>query len=363
MVEIEDLRIDYALEGGGTHTAVRDVSLSVAAGEFFTLLGPSGCGKTSTLRSVAGLERPARGRIRIDDVVVFDGERRIDVPTHKRALSMVFQSYAIWPHLSVAENVAFPLEVGNVPAAECRRRVGEVLDLVGLAGIGDRSATQLSGGQQQRVAIARGIVRGSPVVLLDEPLSNLDAKLREQTRLELRLLLKRVGVTALYVTHDQEEALTLSDRIAVMDGGSVVEVGTPADLYLRPATRFAAAFLGQAELFDIRRCVEVPDGHDVETEVGTLRVRGNGRPAADATHLMIRPEAIRLHVGAAQGRNAVAGRVESATFAGRHIAYVVRLPSGRALSVLAPPFEPIALGTEVAAELPAERLTCVGDAR
>ena len=294
---------------------------------------------------------------------MFDGERRIDVPTHKRALSMVFQSYAVWPHLSVAENVAFPLEVGNVPAAECRRRVGEVLDLVGLAGIGDRSATQLSGGQQQRVAIARGIVRGAPGGRRDEPLSNLDAKLREQTRLELRLLLKRVGVTALYVTHDQEEALTLSDRIAVMDGGSVVEVGTPTDLYLRPATRFAAAFLGQAELFDIRRCVEVPDGHDVETEVGTLRVRGNGRSAADATHLMIRPEAIRLHVGAAQGRNAVAGRVESATFAGRHIAYVVRLPSGRALSVLAPPFEPIAVGTEVAAELPAERLTCVGDAR
>jgi iron(III) transport system ATP-binding protein len=362
MVEIENLWIEYQLEGGGMHTAVRDVSLSIDAGEFFTLLGPSGCGKTSTLRSIAGLEQPTRGRITVDGSVVYDAARGVNVATHQRDVAMVFQSYAIWPHLSVAENVAFPLEVAKVPAKERARRVGEALELVGLHAIGDRSATQLSGGQQQRVAIARGIVRGSPVVLLDEPLSNLDAKLREQMRAELRELLKRVGVTALYVTHDQEEALTLSDRIAVMDGGRVVEVGTPEELYLRPATRFAAAFLGQAELFDVRGCVETADGHEVETDIGPVRVQGAARPASRATHLVIRPEAIRLHREPVALGNTRAGRVVAATFAGRHVAYVVRLASGRDLSVVAVPFGRLAVGTDVTVELPPERLICVGEA-
>jgi iron(III) transport system ATP-binding protein len=181
-------------------------------------------------------------------------------------------------------------------------------------------------------------------------------------RTELRELLKRVGVTALYVTHDQEEALTLSDRIAVMDGGRIVEAGTPADLYLRPATRFAAAFLGQAELFAIEGCADAPGGFDVETDVGTLRVVAQGRSAPDATHLMIRPEAIRLHRDAPAGSNAVAARVVRAAFAGRHIAYAVRLDSGRELSVLALPFDAFAVGAKVAVEFPRERLICVGEA-
>jgi iron(III) transport system ATP-binding protein len=361
MIEIESLDIDYALAGGRTHAAVRDVSMTIGAGEFFTLLGPSACGKTSVLRAIAGLETPVRGHIAIDNTVVFDRERRVDMPTHRRNVSMVFQSYAIWPHLSVARNVAFPLEVGGVPATEREPRVREALRLVGLADIAERSATQLSGGQQQRVAIARGIVRGSPVVLLDEPLSNLDAKLREQMRAELRELLKRIGVTALYVTHDQEEALTLSDRVAVMDAGRIVEIGTPRELYLQPANRFTAAFLGQAELFAIVRCIEVADDWKVETAIGTLQLRAGARPAADAAHLLIRPEAIRLHGNPVDRPNLIAGRVLSATFAGRHIACVVRLPSGRELSVLASPFETITPGADIHVELPPERLICVGD--
>jgi iron(III) transport system ATP-binding protein len=377
MIDVEDLRIEYPIEGR-THVAVRDVSLHVAAGEFFTLLGPSGCGKTSTLRSIAGLEQPARGRVRIGDSVVFDAGRGIDTPAHRRDVSMVFQSYAIWPHLSVEQNVAFPLEVARVPAAERSRRVREALELVGLAQIGDRSATQLSGGQQQRVAIARGIVRRSAVLLLDEPLSNLDAKLREQMRIELRALLKQVGVTALYVTHDQEEALALSDRIAVMDAGRVLEIGTPADLYLRPATRFAATFLGQAEVFEVRGCRAAGDGHDVDTEIGTLRVAGAGQRTAVATHLMIRPEAMRVRAvregerpdapaaraAPVAGRdNLLAGVVTAAIFSGRHVAYAVTLAGGRAITVLAPPFDSIAPGTAVSVAVPAERVICVNDSR
>ncbi len=361
MVEIEHLRVDYRLDNEEMHRAVGDVSLRVEAGEFFTLLGPSGCGKTSILRAVAGLERPLRGRVRIGDTTVFDADRSIDMPTHRRDLSMVFQSYAVWPHLTVHANVAFPLEVGRVPAAERERRVREALERVGLADIADRAATQLSGGQQQRVAIARGIVRGSPVVLLDEPLSNLDAKLREQMRLELRQLQRRIGVTALYVTHDQEEALSLSDRIAVMNGGAIVEVGTPQELYLRPATRFAAAFLGQAELFEVRRRIKVPGGFEADTDIGRIHVSDEGRRAGQATHLMIRPEALRLHRGVSRSPNSFAGRLVNAVFGGRHVAYTIALDSGRELAVLAPPFDSIAVGAVVTVELPPERLVGVGE--
>jgi iron(III) transport system ATP-binding protein len=359
MVTIENITVEYPLDSGELHRAVENISLTIEAGEFFTLLGPSGCGKTSILRSIAGLEHPARGRIRIGETWVFDAERDIEIPTHKRDVSMVFQSYAIWPHLTVAENVAFPLEVGGVTSSERTRRVREALELVGLGAVGDRDATRLSGGQQQRVAIARGIVRRTPLVLLDEPLSNLDAKLREQMRVELRDLLKRVGVTALYVTHDQEEALSLSDRIAVMSGGRVVELGTPFELYLRPSTRLAAEFLGQADLFAIG--ARDAGGHQVQTELGPMRVDGADPRIVRATHLMVRPEAVRVHRSRPNGPNAFAARVTHVQFAGRHVAYTVRTAAGRTLSAIALPFDAVAVGTDVFVELPVERLVGVGD--
>ncbi len=229
----------------GASRAVDGSSLEIRRGEVFTLLGPSGCGKTTTLRMVAGLERPDAGRITYQDRVVADPLRHVFVPPNRRNIGMVFQTYAIWPHLSVGENVAYPLRLRRVPRAERRERVARVLSLVGLEGMSDRHATMLSGGQQQRVAIARALVYEPELLLLDEPFSNLDAKLRNQMRIEVHQLQRRLGITVLFVTHDQIEALTLSDRIAVMNAGRVEQIGTPTELYDRPATPFVRDFLGQ----------------------------------------------------------------------------------------------------------------------
>ena len=233
----------------GAVKAVDGVSFSVERGEVFTLLGPSGCGKTTTLRLVAGLEEPDGGEIFIAGKSVAAPARGFCVPPEKRRLGMVFQSYAIWPHLSVFENVAFPLRVRRESNETVRRRVEQGLEIVGLGGFADRGATELSGGQQQRVALARALVYEPEILLLDEPLSNLDAKLREQMRVEIRALQKRLGLTVLYVTHDQAEAMTLSDRIAVVHGGQFVQVGTPEEVYEKPQTEFAAGFLGRMVSF------------------------------------------------------------------------------------------------------------------
>jgi ABC-type Fe3+/spermidine/putrescine transport system ATPase subunit len=242
-VEVDDLVMRY----GGV-TAVAGVSFKIAAGEHVTLLGPSGCGKTTTLRAVAGLERPASGRISIGGEPLLDRESGIDLPPERRGLSMVFQSYAIWPHMSVFDNVAFPLRVRRVARAETRKRVEQALALVDLAGFGDRPATRLSGGQQQRVALARAVVHESRLVLFDEPLSNLDAQLRSQMRTELVDLRARLGLTALYVTHDQSEAFALSDRIIVMREGLIEQEGAPAEIHAAPRSLFVARFLGIANI-------------------------------------------------------------------------------------------------------------------
>ncbi|MFT4194309.1 ABC transporter ATP-binding protein [Ottowia sp.] len=348
MIECKDLWLTYP---GASQPSVCGVSLALAPGEFVTLLGPSGCGKTSTLRSVAGLEAPSAGLIRIGDSVVFDGARGVQVPTHARDISMVFQSYAIWPHMSVQQNVAFPLEVARTPRDEIRTRVEEALRMVGLGAFAERSATQLSGGQQQRVAIARALVRRSSVMLLDEPLSNLDAKLREQMRLELRELIKTVGLTALYVTHDQEEALMLSDRIALMSAGRIVEEGSPQTLYMQPRTRFGATFLGAAEVFDVAGV----NGREVRTSEGALELK---EEAPGAAHVVIRPEAIvATQQGAGSpGANRWSGRLVSAIFSGRQQQLVVELASGRRVNVLAPPTTAFRPEEPVVLELPAERL-------
>jgi putative spermidine/putrescine transport system ATP-binding protein len=277
----------------GHIVAVDDVTLDVEAGEFFALLGPSGCGKTTSLRMIAGFEMPDSGRVHVG------GRDITDLPVHKREMGMVFQSYALFPHRTVAENVAFGLRMRDVSRPDIERRVKAALALVALTGLEERKPAQLSGGQQQRVALARALVVEPPVLLCDEPLGALDRKLRQQMQFELKELQRRLGVTLVFVTHDQEEALAMSDRIAVMNHGRVEQVGAPTGIYERPRTRFVADFIGEINLLD--------DGP---------------RPRA------LRPDKIRL-VPAAGAR--LAGVVETANFLGGATLYRVRLPDDRAL--------------------------------
>ena len=249
----------------GDAVAVNGVSFTVGRGEHVTLLGPSGCGKTTTLRAIAGLEQPSGGSIRIDGQAMYDARRaQRNVPTEQRGVSMVFQSYAVWPHMTVFDNVAYGLRVRKQSAAEIKANVERALDLVQMRHLADRGASKLSGGQQQRVALARAIAFSPTVVLFDEPLSNLDAKLRAEMRVELRELQRRLGITSVYVTHDQEEALAISDRVIVMNVGVIEQIGTPEEIYNRPKSRFVADFVGSANLIKGRRA-------------GARHVRGRGR--------------------------------------------------------------------------------------
>jgi iron(III) transport system ATP-binding protein len=300
MIRIEDLRLTYHSRGTD-HAAVRGISLTVEQGEFCTLLGPSGCGKTTTLRCVAGLERPDSGRIAIGDRTVFSSDERIWVPPADRNIGMVFQSYAIWPHMTVAENVAFPLRYlkPRPSRAEMRARVGEALAMVKLEGLEDRPAPFLSGGQQQRLALARALVAEPRVLLLDEPLSNLDAKLREQMRLEIRDLAKRLDVTTLFVTHEQVEALTMSDVVVVMKDGLLVQRGAPREIYNAPSEIFVAAFVGKINFVPGRILSVSGEGNgrivSVDTPIGRLTCDGSapGVPG-DSVTMAVRPEEIVL---------------------------------------------------------------------
>jgi iron(III) transport system ATP-binding protein len=300
---------------------IRDASFELEAGTFFTLLGPSGCGKTTTLRCIAGLETPDDGVIAVDDRRLFDAKARVNVPVEQRAIGMVFQSYAIWPHMTVAENVAFPLTVAKNRGrrAEIAEAVRRALAVVDLDGFQERSATRLSGGQQQRVALARAIVHEPGLLLLDEPLSNLDAQLRDDMRGELKRLQSKIGITTVYVTHDQSEALALSDRIAVIDRGRIVQIGAPQDIYFRPASPFVARFVGATNLLpgrllgmsDGRGQVEVLSGRQIQCVVP----QKIGDPAVSVS---IRPESIRLapQPSASAGENCLAGRISGVTFLG-----------------------------------------------
>jgi iron(III) transport system ATP-binding protein len=300
MIRVTDLLKIYP---NGQVRAVDGVSFTVEEGEFYTLLGPSGCGKTTTLRCIAGLERPEGGSIELDDVAVVAD--KVYVPTYQRDIGMVFQSYAVWPHMTVYENVAFPLRVGKqrLRPDTIRDRIDKALTLVGLDQYAGRMATQLSGGQQQRLSLARAIVREPKVLLLDEPLSNLDAKLRERMRGELSVIQRRLGVTTLFVTHDQIEALSMSDRIAVMDGGRIVQEGDPQEIYQRPVNEFVASFIGSTNLFlgELDPTpASTPDRIRVNLPFGDLEVGANptlvpGKPIIVA----IRPEDVVLMPAAA----------------------------------------------------------------
>ena len=256
----------------GSVVAVDDVSFEVKHGEFLTLLGPSGCGKTTTLRCIAGLEIPDDGEIYIGDKLVSAPRKGIFVPPEKRNIGMVFQNYAVWPHMTVFDNIAYPLKIKKLPKEEIRRRVKRVLELVHLEGLENRYPHQLSGGQQQRVALARALVMEPEVLLLDEPLSNLDAKLREEMRFEIKEIQRRTGITVIYVTHDQAEAMAMSDKIAVMNKGKILQIGTPTEIYRKPANAFVAGFIGLANFFEYRSiqfeedhvCVELKNGYVIK---------------------------------------------------------------------------------------------------
>ncbi len=284
----------------GKYAAVADVSLAVAKGEALTLLGPSGCGKTTTLRMIAGLETPDEGTIAIAGKTVFAARDRINLPPEQRQIGMVFQSYAIWPHLTAAENVAFPLQVRRMAKAEIQDRVRKALAMVGLAGFEDRPATQVSGGQQQRVALARALVYEPALLLLDEPLSNLDVKLREQMRLELKLLQNRLQLTVINVTHDQTEALSLSDRIAILNHGRIEQLGTPRELYEQPVTPFVRDFLGKSVTLPARIRAVGGDRVTVELAASPESVLDCARPAGgtcnvgDLVDMSVRREALHL---------------------------------------------------------------------
>jgi putative spermidine/putrescine transport system ATP-binding protein len=307
----------------GRVKAVAGVSLDIRPGEFFSLLGPSGCGKTTTLRLIAGFESIDRGRILI-------GDREITgVPAHKRDMSMVFQSYALFPHRTVAENVAFGLRMRRVARSEIDARVREVLDLVALSGFDERRPAQLSGGQQQRVALARAIVVRPPVLLCDEPLAALDRRLRQQMQFELKQLQKRLGVTLLLVTHDQEEALAMSDRIAVMSEGRIEQIGTPSAIYDRPVSRFVADFIGEINLIEGLWS----DGRFATPEGTVLPVpQGAAREGRKAT-LALRPEKVCL---TAPGEGLVRGRLETVNFLGPQVLLRVILGNGRGMLVKVP---------------------------
>lgn len=298
----------------GDYVAVDGVSFHVADGEFVSLLGPSGCGKTTTLRCIAGLESATRGEIRIGrDIVARDGH---EVPPEKRGVNMVFQSYAVWPHMTVFDNVAYGLRVHRQGRAEIERRTNEALRLVGLAGLESRYGTELSGGQQQRVAVARAVVTEPRLLLFDEPLSNLDAGLRERMRFELVGLQRRLGRTSVYVTHDQAEAMVMSDRIILMNGGRIVQEGSPRDLYDRPASRFAAEFVGSANLLEAEITAPHGNGHMTVT-AGGLTLHASGTGIGSNTHALvcIRPETI-VPANGLGDANVFAARVGRVSFLG-----------------------------------------------
>jgi spermidine/putrescine transport system ATP-binding protein len=342
--------------GHGHAAAVDNIDLSVASGEFFSLLGPSGCGKTTTLRLIAGFEEPTAGRI------LLDGADVSNLPPHKRNVNTVFQSYALFPFLTAFDNVAFGLKHSHVTKAELKKRVNEALALVDMTSFTSRRPAQLSGGQQQRVALARALVLNPAVLLLDEPLGALDAKLRRSLKVELKALQERVGITFIYVTHDQEEALTMSDRLAVMHTGHIAQIGTPREVYEEPADSYVADFLGAANLVKI--CVsERTAGRASTLTLGAVALTtSNECPAApgETCEAVIRPERVRVEAHGSAGPNRVAALVERVVYLGAATQVMLRLATGESLQAVVANDEPVltglAQGDPVHAYLPADAL-------
>jgi len=339
--------------------AVDNIDLTVASGEFFSLLGPSGCGKTTTLRLIAGFEQPTSGRI------LLDGADVSGVPPHRRNVNTVFQSYALFPFLDVFDNVAFGLRHRGVTKADLKRRVNDSLDLVRMSDFAKRRPGQLSGGQQQRVALARALVLNPAVLLLDEPLGALDAKLRRSLKVELKALQERVGITFLYVTHDQEEALTMSDRLAVMNAGKIAQIGTPRQVYEEPADTYVADFLGAANLMEIEVLTPGTEGM-LRLGDWTLTSRRCEATVRGPAHAVIRPERVRIEDHGSAGENRVPGMVERVVFLGAATQVMIRLAPGMLLQALTQndgERADLAPGTPVHAYLPPDALRVLAGAR
>jgi iron(III) transport system ATP-binding protein len=348
-------RLSKAFDG---ELAVDNVSFGVEKGQILTLLGPSGCGKTTTLRCVAGLETPTAGSIHLEGETVTSVAAGRVVPAERRNIGMVFQSYAVWPHMTVAENLDLPLQVRRVPANERGRRIREVLELVGLGGLQDRYATRLSGGQQQRVALARALIYNPRLLLFDEPLSNLDAKLRERMRFEIRKLQREVGITSVYVTHDQAEAMIISDRIIVMNRGRIEQEGDARTLYTQPASTFVAAFLGVANLTRGQLVAERSGPEHVCVQVGRelLSARAvSALPSGGEVFVSIRPEDIVLRPSNPDG---LCGRIETVNYLGNFIEYVVQAAE-QEWRVQTDPHATFQVGDTVGLEFSAERCLCL----
>jgi iron(III) transport system ATP-binding protein len=335
MFSVENLSKTFIAPGNVVVKAVDGISLGIETGKLITLLGPSGCGKTTTLRCLAGLERPEAGRIVIANETVCDIARGIYVSPSDRGIGMVFQSYAIWPHMTVFENVAFPLKVARdrkYSAAEVKDKVLRALDMVRMSGYETRPATQLSGGQQQRLAFARGLVREPRILLLDEPLSNLDAKLREQMRVELKQLQKRLGITTVYVTHDQTEALALSDEIAVFNFGKIIQRGTPQEIYRQPKTQFVADFIGSANFITgkVKETTAADRTVTVETRHGLFRcIFAQDVSPGQAVLVSARPEDFTLfQVPPGNGLNVLTGKITHRVFLGEVVDYLIDTGEG-----------------------------------
>jgi iron(III) transport system ATP-binding protein len=345
--------------------AVDNISLEVREGQLYTLLGPSGCGKTTTLRCVAGLESPDEGEISIRDRVLFSSKKGIKLRANERGIGMVFQSYAIWPHMNVFENVAFPLRVADrnkrSSKKEIKERVERVLSVVRLDELADRQATDLSGGQQQRLALARALVMEPPLLLLDEPLSNLDAKLREDMRFELKRLQREFGITAVYVTHDQIEALAMSNVIAVMNDGTIQQIGKPREIYEQPMSRFVADFIGTSNFIEGVSESREAGGHTVSTSEGTLRVNSNvDFPAGTRVIVAVRPEHLKLDSTAPHetGPNRWMGKIEVRAFLGESVDHVVAVGKLK-IRARCNPTQSIPPETEVTLTLPPEACSLI----
>jgi len=338
VLTIEGLFTEYPNDLGQIVKAVQDVSFAVAEGHLFTLLGPSGCGKTTTLRSIAGLERPRLGEISVNDRVVYSSSRGVFVSPNRRGFGMVFQSYAIWPHMNVFENAAFPLQVGGrrYSRKEIRDNVMRVLTAVQLDDLAEREATKLSGGQQQRLALARALVMEPALLLLDEPLSNLDAKLREKMRFELKRLQRELKITTVYVTHDQSEALALSHQVAVMSEGRIQQIGRPRDIYEHPVNQFVADFVGTTNFIEgtvLGPELTTKGFYLMRTEIGDITVAAveDLRPD-ERVVLSVRPEDVELAEARPEGGNVWQGRVDQKVFLGEAVDFQVKVGTRTLLS-------------------------------
>ena len=365
MLSVKALFTEYPNDRGEIVKAAQDVTFEVPEGKLFTLLGPSGCGKTTTLRSIAGLEKPRAGEIRVDNRVVYSSVDNIFVAPNKRTFGMVFQSYAIWPHMNVFQNAAFPLEVGTKKYSkkEIRDKVMRVLTVVDLDQLAEREATKLSGGQQQRLALARALTMEPALLLLDEPLSNLDAKLRERMRFELKRLQRELQITTVYVTHDQSEALALSHEIAVMNEGRIMQIGSPRDIYERPRNKFVADFVGTTNFLEamIASVEAEPGRYVVESPIGKLAASSaDVLRVGDKVVLSLRPEDVELAEHAYEDPNSFHGIVEAKVFLGEYLDFQIKV-GDRTLIAKAHPSLRTPIGEKVFIRINADKCVAIPD--